>query len=176
MIEVDGAAVTDLFQACRSAWRWEAQPTYTIPTEQPTLAQFLAGEPKPENHNASWHRRIAAWTAEGKRIARVRVLSHPLTDYQRYQLAWGIPGNMAAGEDVRVFDPESHPDVVAPQQDFWIFDGPADVCTVLRLNFDPDGRLLNRTLVAEAEQDRYRSWQQVAINSSVPLRDWDARS
>ncbi|MCK2241233.1 MULTISPECIES: DUF6879 family protein [unclassified Crossiella] len=171
MTEVDGAAVAELFETCRTAWRWEAQPTYTIEREQPTLALFLAAQAKPEDHNAAWRRKITAWAAEGKQIARVRVLSHPLTDYQRYQLAWGIPGNIAAGEDVRVYDRDAHPDGVVPQQDFWLFDDNA----VVVLNFSSDGRLLNRALAADSELDQYRTWHQVAVNASIPLAEWDAR-
>jgi hypothetical protein len=83
-----------------SAWRLEVQPTYTMPNEQPSIALFREGKPKPAGHNARWHETVRKNVAERRTIGRVRVVRMPLTEYQRYQLAWGIPGNIEAGEDI----------------------------------------------------------------------------
>jgi uncharacterized protein DUF6879 len=88
----------------QDAWRFEAQPTYTMPQEAKSLARFLRGEAKPRDHNSRWHERVGAYVTSGRRIGRVRIVRQPLTDYQRYQFAWGIPGNIEAGEDIRVLD------------------------------------------------------------------------
>ncbi|WP_086822331.1 DUF6879 family protein [Allokutzneria sp. NRRL B-24872] len=172
MTALDGPAYRALFTSfTRTAWRWEAQPTYTMPAEQSGLARFLAGEPEPPDHNADWHQAIRAWTATGKNIARVRAVTPPLTDYQRYQLAWGIPGNVRAGEDVRVLDLSVHPEVLVPQRDFWLLDS----TTVVHLDFDDDGRLLGRELVEEPDLDLYHQWRTAATTRAVPVRQWNAR-
>lgn len=65
-------------------------------------------------------------------IGRVRVACQPLTDYQRYRFAWGIPGNIAAGEDIRVLD-VSQDDYGLPLTgtDWWMF----DESRIVHLNF-----------------------------------------
>jgi hypothetical protein len=42
----------------RDAWRFEAQPAYTMPREAENVARFLRGDPKPADHNAGWHERV----------------------------------------------------------------------------------------------------------------------
>ncbi|MCP3798420.1 hypothetical protein NLX83_04020 [Allokutzneria sp. A3M-2-11 16] len=172
MTALDGPRFWAIFENFRrSAWRWEAQPAYSIPDEQADLARFLAGEPEPPGHNSDWHEEVRAWAAEGKRVSRVRAITPPLTDYQRYQLAWGIPGNVRAGEDVRVLDLSMDPTIVVPQRDFWIFD---DV-TVVHLDFSPDGVLLGRVLVEDPDLDMYHQWRDLAMSRAVPVREWSAR-
>lgn len=155
----------------RSAWRLETLQTYTMPGEQADFALFLAGEPEPPGHNDGWHNEIRGWAAEGKFLSRVRTIRYPLTDYQRYLFAWGVPGNTAAGENVRVLD-VTHQDFGLPEQDFWIFDD----SIVVHLNFNPDGTLINHELIDEPDMAKYRSWQQVALKHSVPFNEWNART
>ena len=157
----------------RSAWRLEVQPTYTMPNEQPSIAKFLAGEPKPADHNAKWHVTVRNNLAAGKSMGRVRVVRRPLTDYQRYQLAWGIPGNIEAGEDIRILDATDE-GFGLPDQDFWLFDD----ATVVHLNFAPDGTLIDRELLEDPDLITYRRWRDTALAQSVALADFkpDART
>ncbi|MFF2020686.1 DUF6879 family protein [Streptomyces sp. NPDC058171] len=146
----------------RSAWRLEVQPTYTMPAEAESLARFLRGEPKPDEHNAAWHGRVRGALEAGKSIGRVRVVRQPLTDYQRYQFAWGIPGNIRAGEDIRVLDLTDR-DLGLPDQDFWMF----DESVVVHLNYRPDGTQINRELIEEPDISRYLAWRDLARGSAV---------
>lgn len=148
----------------RSAWRLEVQPTYTMPAEAESLSRFLQGEPKPADHNAKWHETVRAAIRAGKALGRVRVVRQPLTDYQRYQFAWGIPGNIAAGEDIRVLDLTDR-DVDLPSQDFWLF----DETTVVHLNYRPDGTQINRELIDSPDLGKYVAWRELAVENSVPF-------
>ncbi len=148
----------------RSAWRLEVQPTYTMPAEAASLARFLRGEPKPADHNATWHASVRHVTESGKTIGRVRVVRKPLTDYQRYQFAWGIPGNIRAGEDIRVLDLTDQ-NLDLPNQDFWVF----DETTVVHLNYRPDGTQINRELIESPDLGKYLAWRDLAVESSVPF-------
>lgn len=159
------------FTDCRSAWRFETQPTYTVPKEQDSLRRFLAGGSKPEGHNAAWHERIRTLVATGTSIGRVRTVRRPLTDYQRYQLAWGIPDNIAAGEDIRILDLTGRR-LDLPSQDFWLF----DESVVVQLNFRPDGTLIDRVRLDEPDIEQYLKWRDTALGHAVPLSEWDARS
>ncbi|GHG64892.1 DUF6879 family protein [Streptomyces griseocarneus] len=152
----------------REAWRFEAQPVYTMPREAENVARFLRGEPKPDDHNARWHERVRGYVASGRRIGRVRIVRRPLTDYQRYQFSWGIPGNIRAGEDIRILD-VTREDYGLPltATDWWMF----DECRVVRLNFRSDGTQINRELVA-GDVSPYREWKRIAQAHSVPFAEY----
>lgn len=42
----------------RDAWRFEAQPVYTMPREAENVARFFRGDSKPVDHNARWCERV----------------------------------------------------------------------------------------------------------------------
>ncbi|MFG3260406.1 DUF6879 family protein [Streptomyces sp. NPDC048172] len=150
------------------AWRFEAQPTYTIPREQENVARFLRGENRPEGHNARWHERVRGYLSSGRKVGRVRVVRRPLTDYQRYQFAWGIPGNIEAGEDIRVLDvTEGEYGLPLSGRDWWMFDD----SRVVHLNFRPDGTQINRETF-EGDIAPYRSWKRVSLEHAVPFEEY----
>ncbi|MFE2600552.1 DUF6879 family protein [Streptomyces sp. NPDC059396] len=152
----------------REAWRFEAQPTYTMPREQQNVARFMRGEDKPADHNARWHERVRGYVGSGRSIGRVRVVRRPLTDYQRYQFAWGIPGNIAAGEDIRVLD-VTREDYNLPlsSRDWWMF----DETRIAYLNFHEDGTQINREAY-EGDPAPHREWKRVALEHAVPFEEY----
>ncbi|GGV03404.1 DUF6879 family protein [Streptomyces spectabilis] len=152
----------------REAWRFEAQPTYTVPKEQANVARFLRGEAKPADHNVRWHERVRGYVVSGRYVGRVRVVRQPLTDYQRYQFAWGIPGNIAAGEDIRVLDVtrEDH-GLPLSGRDWWMF----DETRVAHLNFRPDGTQINREAY-EGDPAPYQHWKRTALERAVPFEEY----
>lgn len=166
---LDGEDWRRVFDSFRSeAWRFEAQPTYTMPREAENVARFLRGEPKPPDHNARWHERVRGYVAAKRWIGRVRVVRRPLTEYQRYQFAWGIPGNIAAGEDIRVLDvTDSDYGLPLTGQDWWMFDR----SRVVHLNFRPDGTQINRELY-EGDPGQHVEWQRVAMRHAVPFEEY----
>lgn len=162
----DWRRVFDAFQ--EEAWRFEAQPTYTMPREAENVARFLRGEPKPSGHNERWHERVRGYAAAGKRIGRVRIVRRPLTDYQRYQFAWGIPGNITAGEDIRILDVTANDfELPLTGQDWWMFDR----SRVVHLNFRPDGTQINRELY-EGDVRQYVEWQEVAMRHAILFEEY----
>lgn len=90
---LDGEAFGQRFDTFeRSAWRFEAQPTYAMPRESPDLNRWRAGQARPHAHNEAWHETVREIVTSGRSIGRVRVLRRPLTEYQRFQLDLGHPG------------------------------------------------------------------------------------
>jgi hypothetical protein len=92
----------------------------------------------------------------------------PLTDYQRYQFAWGIPGNIQAGEDIRVLD-VTHDDYNLPLtgRDWWIF----DERRIVHLNFRSDGTQINREAY-EGDPAPYLEWKRIALERAVPFQEY----
>ncbi|MFJ9554689.1 DUF6879 family protein [Nocardiopsis sp. NPDC101807] len=159
---LDGVQWRNFFDGfATEAWRLEVQPTYTMPGEVDSLSRFLRGEPKPEGHNSRWHERVKGYLSDGKYVGRVRIVRRPLTDYQSYQFAWGIPGNIAAGEDIRILD-LTEQDLGLPDYDFWMFDRER----IVRLNYRPDGTQISREVAGE-DPASYLEWQRVALEASV---------
>ncbi|MBT2403780.1 MULTISPECIES: DUF6879 family protein [unclassified Streptomyces] len=168
-MHLDGDEWREAFDSfTHDAWRFEAQPTYTMPQETENVARFLRGEGKPVDHNARWHGRVRNYLSSGRRIGRVRIVRQPLTDYQRYQFAWGIPGNIEAGEDIRILDVTSH-DYGFPlgQTDWWMFDD----ARIVHLNFRPDGTQLGRETF-DGDIAPYREWKRVAVAASVSFAEY----
>ncbi|MET9916659.1 DUF6879 family protein [Streptomyces sp. NPDC006435] len=152
----------------REAWRFEAQPAYTMPKESENVARFLRGEPKPVDHNARWHERVRGFIASGRTIGRVRIVRQPLTAYQRYQFAWGIPGNIEAGENIRVLDvTQSDYGLPLSETDWWMF----DESKIVHLNFRSDGTQINRELF-DGDVSPYLEWKRVALARSVPFAEY----
>ncbi|OXM68799.1 hypothetical protein CF165_12015 [Amycolatopsis vastitatis] len=152
-----------------SAFRLEMQQTYTIPAERSNVELFLAGGERPLGHNAAWRGRIEEIVASGRTVQRAKAVRRPLTDYLRYQCAWSIPGNVAAGEDYRMVDITEN-DRDLPEQDFWLF----DEVMVVHLDYNPDGTFVGAELVEEPDLAQYRRWREVALSHGVAFGEWDA--
>jgi hypothetical protein len=101
----------------------------------------------------------------------VRVLSDPLTDYERYSCEFGYAYNVPAGEDVRVVRPNAHamPEGLE-RTDFWIIN---DVDAVL-MHYDERGRFRGATPAPE-ELDRLRRLRDAAWLVAEPFDRWWAR-
>ena len=158
-------------ECARSAWRFECQPTYAIPREDDDLVRWRAGEPEPEGHNEEWHERVRSYVAAGKTVGRVRVLRRPLTEYLRFQLDWAIPGNIEAGENIRILD-VTDLELDLPSHDFWLF----DESLVVDLNFNPDGMLINLDQRENPDLTQYLTWRDTAMAYAVSLSEWNART
>lgn len=138
----DFAALFDA--AKRSVFRYEALQSYAVPAEDPSMAAFRAGTPRPERsvRTSSWLRRIAVQTAAGVNWSRVRFISQPLTEYVRWELV-GYVESQAAGEAIGLID-----EAVGGLPDFWLFD---DERAVL-MHYDEDGAVVDRELVTDPER------------------------
>ncbi|MGI8506075.1 MAG: DUF6879 family protein [Solirubrobacteraceae bacterium] len=101
---------------------------------------------------------VAAATAQGRSIERVRIFARPLTDYTRFEFA-AYSDNIAAGEKVRVIDRSllRMEDRSWANEDFWIFDD--EIVVILR--YDPRGCFLGADRADEVQH--YLSAEQRAI-------------
>ncbi|MEY9857595.1 hypothetical protein ABH935_003203 [Catenulispora sp. GAS73] len=151
----------------RSAFRLETLPVYTMPDEEEEFRGFLAGELPPEGYHYGWLDTVATAAAEGRPVQRVRVLRRPLSDYIRYEFAYGYDYNVPAGEDIRIADITDH-DPDFPCEDWWLF----DETTVVRMLYRPDGTQIGRELVEDPDLDQYIKWRDLALAASVPYGEY----
>lgn len=168
-MRLEGEAWSRYFRDfARSAFRLELHPVYTMPGEADELRRFQAGEQPPEGYHYGWLDRMAEARRAGKTVRRVRVVRRPLTDYIRYEFAWGFVYNVEAGEDIRVLDLTDQPGPKLPDHDFWLFDD----TTVVKLMYRADGTQEGRELLADSNLDAYLTWRDAAWQAAVPFRDY----
>ncbi|ANY05467.1 DUF6879 family protein [Pseudonocardia sp. HH130630-07] len=99
----------------------ETRDAYGTATELPYLARWEAGEPDDLSWLDGWCATVRAHVAAGRAVQRVRVVSEPLSDYQRW--SHGIAGPMVdAGEDIRWVARRAVSSIAFPGNDFYLFD------------------------------------------------------
>jgi hypothetical protein len=154
----------------RSAFRLECLPTYAV-TEDAEAAAFrlwLAGE-QPPKKTRDWPKLVASATASGKRMQRVRVI-RTMTAYVRFELSWGYPDNVAAGEDIRILELQADESLAGmPEEDYWLFDD----AVMVRLEYDGAGRFLRPVAVRDpAEVRRCCGWRDAVIARAVSFHSY----
>lgn len=111
----------------RSCFRLETLQRYGGSGEDDSIRTFLAGAtPQPHPGKQEWMALVHAATRDRRTMHRVHVVTEPLTDYVRFEVAWSYAHSVAAGEDVRIVavaeGQEWPPDLPPPGGDFWLFD------------------------------------------------------
>lgn len=153
-----------------TAFRLELQKMYAEPGELDQVTRFVAGDPIDPLSNPglqAWCSWVAAATAEGKRIERVRVHDDPLTDYQRW-MRWLSTANVAAGESIRYMTRQRAHEIgllpAAGDEDWWLYDS----STVMILRFR-DGQRIEQELTTEPHIVLQACrWRDLAVHHSAP--------
>lgn len=157
-----------------SAFRLEARDVYTVDEEAESLQLFLSGQPLRPDPDRSWTQLVASALAAGKSMARVHVVTGPLTPYLRYEFEWGYPYNADAGEEIYVLEHPSPSELFGnlPLEDFWLFDDNM----VVVVNYDDEGRFLSADEVTDPDDvDRYRAARDVALREAISFTKYLAR-
>ena len=132
------------------------------------MAKFLAGEPDDLPWMQSWLDMLREATAAGRRFARVRVVSLPLTDYSRFGV-WCAQFTNAAGEDIRYLARDQASAAGLPDDDYWLFDSRK----LVRMHFDEQDRFLGGEVV-ENPRDIVQAnyWRDAAWHKAVRRDDF----
>jgi Family of unknown function (DUF6879) len=159
-MSVDLGALLQSFR--QSAFRLETLAHYTVPQEEEWFAEWRQTGKLPAltPDNDSWLRMVRDHCVAGKRMQRVRVVSSPRTDYERFELAL-FPPSVAAGEDIRVVQRSA----VVQTADFWLF----DESTAVMLRYDETGRFqgVEDGIASTCCQQRDR-----VLAQSIPLEEY----
>ncbi|WP_433663685.1 DUF6879 family protein [Nocardia sp. CA-128927] len=124
----------DLFGQCqREAFHLEVRDTYAVPNESEPLRRFLDGEPDDNAWFQPWGRLVQETTRRGVRVTRVRVVTVPHVDYQRWLLALTAL-NAEAGEDIRYIPRHQVSADQVPADDFWLLDDRRVVFNLVDIN------------------------------------------
>jgi hypothetical protein len=165
---VSGQALADFVLGYEhTAFRLETRERYNEPEEVEPVRQFLAGAPD-YAWNQEWVAMMRRRTALGQRMARVRIVSEPHSDYAKFGIDLARV-NVAAGEDIRYLPRARAADLDLPGHDFWLIDS----SRVGILRFGDDDLLLGAEIVTDpAVVVRHRHWRDVAWQAAVPLAEY----
>jgi len=153
-----------------SAFRLECLQTYAVSAEDARLQAFREGRPRTERsvRTSPWLARIAATTLAGKVWTRVRLVHHPLTEYTRYELI-GFVESQAVGEQIRIVDLNTHPELSQLGPDFWLFDAgePDQFAIIMRYQA---GSVLGYERTTDVDWCR-KQWD-AALAASISLAEY----
>lgn len=105
----------------RTAIHLEMRDSYGTVVELPHMAKWAAGEPDALEWLQGWCEILRAGARSGKSVRRARVVSEPLSDYQRWSFGIAHP-MVGAGEDIRWVPRRLVSSVAFPGNDFYLFD------------------------------------------------------
>lgn len=99
----------------------EMRDAYGTEAELPHMAKWAAGEPDDLEWLQGWCATLREHVKAGRRVRRARVVSEPLSDYQRWSYRIAAP-MVDAGEDIRWVPRRLVSAVTMPGNDFYLFD------------------------------------------------------
>jgi hypothetical protein len=99
----------------------ETRDAYGTMVELPHMAQWAAGEPDGLEWLQGWCATLREHVKAGKPVRRARIVSEPLSDYQRWSYSIAYP-MVEAGEDIRWVPRRLVSSVALPGNDFYLFD------------------------------------------------------
>ncbi len=123
----------------REALHLEMRDSYGTAAELPHLAKWEAGEPDDTDWLQPWFDTVRSGVHAGKIFRRLRIVSEPVSDYQK----WVLRDShlfVEAGEDIRWLPRSRVSTVALPGNDFWLFDDQV----VVFLIFAPSGQVVDR--------------------------------
>jgi hypothetical protein len=117
---------------------------------------------------AGWLDLVREATAQGRRFARVRVVSLPLSDYACFGV-WCAQFTGGAGEDIRYLDRGAASALGLPGDDYWLFDSRV----LLRMHFDGGDAFLGGEVIEDpAVIVQHNYWRDAAWHHAVRRDDF----
>ncbi len=152
----------------REAVHLETRDAYGTEVELPRLAKWAAGEPEDHEWLQDWCATLRGHRQAGRSVQRVRVVSEPLSDYQRW--SYGVAQPMVdAGEDIRWVPRRLVSDIAFPGNDFYLFDDRL----VVFLHYAGNGTGVGKTPSTDPGHLRLcRSAFDAAWKLAIPHRDY----
>ena len=105
----------------REAVHLEMRDAYGTAVELPYLARWAAGEHDDLRWLQGWCALLGEHVEAGKSVRRARIVSEPLSEYQRWSYSIAHP-MVEAGEDIRWVPRSRVSSVAVPGNDFYLFD------------------------------------------------------
>ena len=156
----------------REALHLEMRDAYGTAAEVPHLAKWEAGEPAEDTSWLQpWFDTVRAGTDAGKLFMRARIVSEPVSDYQRWVLK-DTHLYVEAGEDIRWVPRSLVSTIALPGNDFWLFDGELVVFVL----FEGSGVVADQVMTTDQDViDLCRSAFEAVWQLAIPNGDYHPR-
>ncbi|OWV00505.1 hypothetical protein B5D80_27945 [Micromonospora wenchangensis] len=105
----------------RDAVHLETRDAYGTAVELPYMAKWAAGEPDDLAWLQDWCENLREHVKAGRSVRRARIVSEPLSDYQRWSYSIAEP-MVDAGEDIRWVPRRLVSSLALPGNDYYLFD------------------------------------------------------
>ena len=159
-----------------NSFQWEAlhlemRDSYGTAAEIPHLARWEAGEPDDTEWLRPWFDTVRSGVQAGKVFRRVRIVSEPISDYQK----WVLKSShlfVEAGEDIRWVPRSRVSSVALPGNDFWLFDDQVAVYLI----FAVSGLVVDRQKTSDRDAvELCRTAFDAAQELSIPDSEYQTR-
>jgi hypothetical protein len=152
----------------RESLHLEMRDAYGTAVELPHMAKWAAGEPDDLDWLQDWCTTLRDHVRAGRSVRRVRIVSEPLSDYQRWSYSIANP-MVEAGEDIRWVPRRCVSSVALPGNDFYLLDDRL----VVFLHYAGNGLAVDRTTSTDpAAVGLCRSAFDAVWKLSTPHRDY----
>jgi hypothetical protein len=146
----------------------EMRDAYGTAVELPHLAKWAAGEPDDLEWLQGWCSTLRGHVAAGRTVRRARIVSEPLSEYQRWSHSIAQP-MVDAGEDIRWVPRRLVSSIPLPGNDFYLFDNRL----VVFLHYAGNGLGTAKSTSTESADIRLcRSAFDAVWELAVPHRDY----
>ncbi len=146
----------------------ETRDAYGTAIELPYMAKWAAGEPDDLHWLNDWCATLREHVKAGKSVRRARIVSEPLSDYQRWSHSIAHP-MVDAGEDIRWVPRRMVSSIGLPGNDFYLFDDRL----VVFLHYAGNGFETGKTTsIDPVDMVLCRSAFETVWELSIPHRDY----
>jgi hypothetical protein len=154
----------------RSAFRLELLDLYDSVGERDYFTRYLKGEPVATlAQGRGWLKQLRAEADAGIHNQRVHVLRTPLTDYLRFECAWGYAYNSQAGEDILILDlAERTLPAGLTDHDFWLIDNQHAIV----MHYSDDGQFVGAEPASSEQVCIYQKAREAAVAAAQPFASW----
>ena len=152
----------------RESLHLETRDAYGTSVELPHMAKWSAGEPDDLEWLQGWCATLREHVKTGKSVRRTRIVSEPLSDYQRWSYSIAHP-MVEAGEDIRWVPRRLVSSIALPGNDFYLFDDRF----VVFLMYAGNGTAIDKVASTDPHDIQLcRSAFEAVWKLSVPHRDY----
>ncbi|MFI1241477.1 DUF6879 family protein [Nocardia salmonicida] len=151
-----------------SAVHLETRDAYGTEIELPYMAKWAAGEHDDLAWLDEWCANLRTHAAAGRTVRRARVVSEPLSAYQRWSHSIAAP-MVDAGEDIRWVPRPRLDSVAIPGNDFYLLDEEL----VIFLHYSGDGLGTDKVISTDpADIELCRTAFETVWQWAIPHRDY----
>lgn len=152
----------------RDAIHLETRDAYGTAVELPYMAKWAAGEPDDLAWLEGWCESLREHVKAGRSVRRARIVSEPLSDYQRWSHSIAQP-MVDAGEDIRWVSRRLVSSLALPGNDYYLFDDRLAVFLIYAGN----GLAVDRVASTDpADLQLCRSAFEAVWQLAIPHRDY----